>query len=264
VSNSSTDVEGVELAVLRGGLVEPHLVDDVLDLDGVLGEQRHAPLVGVEADRGSDDLLYPSGEGFAGFPVAAHHVGAVLEGEGIPVVFGATTLAHRVETDVLVVRDVGFELPFDVVPEPGVDVLDVALEVVVRDVARDLRHREIGSRLCRKACQRRLFELAFGPRERIEARPEVDDHEVGLVAEDREDRRRTLTVLDVSQRLVGREILFARGKRPLPFVFGGLAPRVPVDRPEIVQRVPSFVRLWDFDHARYWVSGGLGFTCLPS
>jgi len=92
--------------------------------------------------------------------VAAHHLGALLEGEGVPVVLRAATFAHRVETGVLVVRDLGFELAFDILPEALVDL--IALEVVIGDVAGDFCDRHVGGRLSGKLGEGGVFELAFG------------------------------------------------------------------------------------------------------
>ena len=43
------DVEIAEFSVACGDLVEAHFVDDVLNFQGVLGEQGHAPFVFIEA-----------------------------------------------------------------------------------------------------------------------------------------------------------------------------------------------------------------------
>ncbi|ERH00519.1 MAG: hypothetical protein J07HN6_02140 [Halonotius sp. J07HN6] len=257
----AADVERAEFAVLRGRLVKPHLVDDILDVGRVLAEQSDAPLVVVEADRGGDDLIDIASVPFAGAAVLAHHVGPLVERQGVPVVFLAAAFAHRVDTDVLVVWDVGFELPLDVAAQPLVDL--VVGEVGVGDVPRNLRHGDVRGRLGGVAGETRPLKIAFGRREGVERRPEMHDEQVGLVAEHREHGRGALAVGDIGNRLVGFEMLAGLAGRPLAVVIGRVSPRVPVDPPEVVEHVPAFVCLRDFDHRPVSPWEGLGFSRLP-
>jgi len=43
--------------------------------------------------------------------------------------------------------------------------------------------------------------------------------------------------------------------RPFPLSLGGVSPRVPVDRAEVVQREPPLLGLWCLDHTPTWVAG---------
>jgi len=101
------NVEGAELAVAGARFVVAHLVDDVLEVRRVLGEERHAPLPVVEADRGGDDLFHAAAELPAVFAVFLHHLAAALEGQVVPVVLLAPLPAHRVEAEVLVLGYLG-------------------------------------------------------------------------------------------------------------------------------------------------------------
>src|SRR3984957_6582569 len=92
-------VEGTELGVERGGLVEAHFVDAVLQVIGMHTEERHTPLVVVEPGRPGDDLQDAAVEGAPHLPVAHHQLLAGLEVEGVPVVCLTATLAHRVEAE---------------------------------------------------------------------------------------------------------------------------------------------------------------------
>ncbi len=101
-SSSAADhagVEGPELGVERGGLVEAHFVDAVLQVVGMHAEQRHAPLVVVEPGRSGDDLDDAAVERPAHLAVAHHQLLAGVEVEGVPVVLLAAALAHRVEAE---------------------------------------------------------------------------------------------------------------------------------------------------------------------
>ena len=240
------DVELAELAVLRGHLVEAHLVDDVLDVGRVVTEQGDAPFVVVEADRGGDDLLDFPGVLPTGVAVGGHQVAALVEREVVPVVLLAAALRHRVEGHVGVLGDVGLEFALDVAQQAGVDVLLVTLEVVVRDVAGHLGDGDVGGRLFGEGRERGPLELPFGAGDVVQRRSEVDDHEVRLVAEDGEDGGRArLGVLD---RLVGVEVRDALLDCAAALVFGRVTPRVPVDGSEVVQREPALVGLWGLYH----------------
>jgi hypothetical protein len=210
----------------------------------------------VESDRGGDHLLDPAGELAADLAVAGHQVGALLEVEGVPVHRLAAALAHRVETDVLAVGHVGVELRLDVATQPLVGLLGVVLEVVGRDVAADLRDRDVGARALGELRERRRLEPSLGGREVIERRAEVDEHEVGLLPEDRADRRDAL--VGVGDGLVRLEVVDALRDGPVAGVLGGRPPGVPVDAPEIVQDEPALVGLWRLGHTHRFALPRLG------
>ena len=91
--------ERAELRVVGGHLVEAHLVDDLLERDRVVGEQRDAPLPVVEAGRAGDELQHPAGVGAADACVAGHQLLALLERQRVPVASPLAALRHRVEAD---------------------------------------------------------------------------------------------------------------------------------------------------------------------
>jgi len=227
-----THVEGAELRVLRGGGVEPHLVQQMLDLRRVVGEQRHAPLVIVEADASGDDLIDLAGVLATDPAVGGHVLLALVEGEIVPVVLRLPALVHRVETDVFGVRDRRVDALLHVVPHPRVlDVLDPLDELLVH-VPRHLGHGDVGTRSLGELGEGRRLEPALGAVDRFKRRAEMEDHDVGFVADDREDGRPALLgVLEVD---VGSEMFDAFRDGPLALAFGRGPPAVPVDPAEIV------------------------------
>jgi len=72
----------------------------------------------------------------------------------------------------------------------------------------------------------------------------MQNQQVGFVTEDREHRRGFLV-----DRLVALEVVDALANRALSLCVGGFAPRVPINRPKIVQHVPAFLCLWSFGHS---------------
>src|SRR6266545_6002292 len=73
------DQERAEAGVGGGHLVEPHLVDDLLDRGEVVGQQGDAPFVVVQAGGTGDELEYPSLVAPAHRGVTAHEAAALLE-----------------------------------------------------------------------------------------------------------------------------------------------------------------------------------------
>jgi len=233
------DVERAELRVPGTGGVEAHLVEQFLDVGEVVGEQRHAPLVVVHADAAGYYLCDPPGELPADLAVAGHQLGALLEGEVVPVVLRAAALVHRVETDVLDVRDVGFEAGLDVAGHPGVFGLSFS-EVLAGHVPGDLRHGDVGVGPLGVAGELGAFEGALEVVEVRERRPEVHHEQVGLVAGDREHRRPAL--LGVREVDAVGQIGDSLIECALSLAVGRIAPRAPVHGPEVVEDVPSLLR----------------------
>ncbi len=85
----------------------------------------------------------------------------------------------------------------------------------------------------------------------------MHDEQVGLVADNREDRGRAL--LDGGLLV---EVVDALVDRPLAVGFRRLSPLVPIDRPEIVQHVPALVCRWDFCHISAFARRKYGFCVL--
>ncbi len=170
--------------------------------------------------------------------MGGHVLGALVEGQVVPVVFRFATLGHRVERHVLGVGDRRIEAGLDVAADPGRPV-GVTVEVLPRlfRVPRGLGHGDVGRRTIGVTGEVGPFELA-GERVEVGRRwPEVDHQQIGLVAQDRvAGGVARVCVLD-GMRVV--EVRDARLHGPLTVPFRGGLPRVPVDGPEIVQRVPS-------------------------
>ena len=82
-------------------LVEPHLVNQPLEHQRIVGEQIHAPFPVVETDGAGDDLFHSARIAPADGPVLLHHELAVLERHLIPVLLLAATPVHGVKAQVL-------------------------------------------------------------------------------------------------------------------------------------------------------------------
>src|SRR5581483_5405564 len=96
-----TDDERAEVGVHRRDLVEAHLVEDLLEGDRIVGQQRDTPLPVVEGEGAGDQLQHPAGVGHADPGVTAHELAPLLEGELVPVDLAPPALGHRVEADQL-------------------------------------------------------------------------------------------------------------------------------------------------------------------
>src|SRR5689334_3783401 len=70
------DVEGPEERVARARRVEAHLVNELLEDQGVVGEERDAPLPVVEADRARNHLRHLAGVPAPDLAMASHQLGA--------------------------------------------------------------------------------------------------------------------------------------------------------------------------------------------
>src|SRR3989442_7821430 len=77
-------VERPEERVARAGRVEAHLVDELLEDERVVGEQRDAPLPVVETDRSRDHLRHPAGVSAAALALPAHQLRARVWREVVP------------------------------------------------------------------------------------------------------------------------------------------------------------------------------------
>src|SRR5262245_10233945 len=73
-----TDVERPELGEPGAGFVEPHLVDQLLERQRVVGKQIHAPFPIVVADRSRDDLRDAAGVLAADLAMLEHHLRATI------------------------------------------------------------------------------------------------------------------------------------------------------------------------------------------
>src|SRR5512146_708060 len=93
-------MEVPELRVLRRDLIESHLGDELLELEWISREERHAPLPGVEADGAGDDLKDTTSVAAPDGGVAEHELAAFLERKRVPVFPGRSPLVHRIEADV--------------------------------------------------------------------------------------------------------------------------------------------------------------------
>jgi hypothetical protein len=226
-------VEGAKVGELRGGGVEAHLVEEVLDVGDVVGPEGDAPLPVVHADRPRDHLLDLAGVVPADVAVALHVFCSLLEGQVVPVLVRVASLRHRIEGDVLVVGDPGVEPRADVLGELRV-VVDLAVDVLAGAlrVARRLRHGDVRGGLLGESGEFRPLEPPFEVFDVRVGGAEVDDHEVGLVAGDCKQRRvAPLGVLDGGRRLEERGGLL---DRPAAHPFGSVPPGGPVYRPQIV------------------------------
>src|SRR3990172_3718027 len=66
-------VEGAELTVHGARLIEAHLIDKLFEYQRVMGEEIHAPLPIIEADRAGNDLGHLPGVSPSDQTVLLHH-----------------------------------------------------------------------------------------------------------------------------------------------------------------------------------------------
>src|SRR5690606_8753491 len=97
--DSFTHIERAELPETGADLVEAHLVDQLLELERVVGEQRHAPFPVVEAHGAGHALGHLPGIPAPGPTVFAHVRGSFVLRQPVPVVAEVPLLVHRVEAD---------------------------------------------------------------------------------------------------------------------------------------------------------------------
>lgn len=182
--------------------VEAHFIDEFLEDEGVFGEEVDAPLPIVEADGAGDDLAYFAGVAAADEAVFVHEGGALFEREGVPVFVLTAAAVHGVEADEFGGRDFGeeagghgFALAVEGVVDGIFPGLGVGLDTLCGEAAVDLAgafveaefdDAEVGGCGLAILPNAELTDGPFGLAEGGEIGAEVDEHEVGLVAEDRE------------------------------------------------------------------------------
>src|SRR5688572_25576510 len=120
--------ERPEVRVHGRDLVEAHLVEDLLEGGGVVGQQGHAPLPIVEGEGAGDELQDPAGVGHADPGVTAHQPAPLLERELVPVGRSLAALGHRVEADQLLAGQARVELVLPVLGHPGPPGLEAGLD----------------------------------------------------------------------------------------------------------------------------------------
>src|SRR5207237_209233 len=111
-------IEMPELCIHRADFVEAHLVNQLLEHHWIVGEQIHAPLPIIEADRAGDDLLDLSGIPTANEPMFIHLARALFNRQRVPVLIFTSAPVHGIETYVSRLRNFsekswmhGFALP---------------------------------------------------------------------------------------------------------------------------------------------------------
>src|SRR5208337_1679400 len=90
-------------------VVETHLVDQLLEHQGIVGEEVDAPLPIVEADGSGDDLFYFSGIAATYHAVFVHLALALFHGKRVPVLVFAAAAVHGIKTNVAIRRHRGKE-----------------------------------------------------------------------------------------------------------------------------------------------------------
>src|SRR6266436_6855434 len=90
---AQSDVETSEESVDGADVVEAHLVDQLFENQGIVGEEVDAPLPIVETDGAGNDLLHLSGIAASDQAVFIHLALALFHGERVPVlVFAAAAI----------------------------------------------------------------------------------------------------------------------------------------------------------------------------
>jgi hypothetical protein len=135
----------------------------------------------VEPDAAGDDLSHPVGVLPADLPVGRHVVGPLVEREVVPVVRLPPPLVHRVKADVVRVGYLGVDALQHVVAHALLDLVQAVHQLLVH-VPRHLRHRDERAAPLGEAGERRGLEPAPGAVEVCKRRPELQDEEVGVVA----------------------------------------------------------------------------------
>src|SRR6266478_3355453 len=93
---AQSDVEASEQGIDGADVVEAHLVDELFENQGIVGEEVDAPLPIVETDRAGDNLFHFSGIAASDQAVFVHLALALLHGKRVPVlVFAAAAWRGR-------------------------------------------------------------------------------------------------------------------------------------------------------------------------
>src|SRR6185312_15438595 len=98
-------VERGEGGVEGTGFIEAHFVNELLEDDGIVGEEIDAPLPIIEAYGAADDLADAVAVAAADHTVVVHEALALVEGKRVPVLIAGAQPVHGVEADVLCCRD---------------------------------------------------------------------------------------------------------------------------------------------------------------
>src|SRR5205807_7228550 len=154
-------VELAEQGVDGADVVEAHLVDQLLEDQGVVGEQVYTPLPIVEADRPRDDLLDFTCVAPADEAMVAHLAGTFFDGKRIPVLVFAAAAVHGIKAEVTMgwnlgieARAHGFAVASELAFDFGLPLVGVRLDALVGQLFVDLEggviesefdDREVGS-----------------------------------------------------------------------------------------------------------------------
>ena len=244
-----------EKRVLGADLVEAHLVDQLFENHRIVGEQVHAPLPVVVPDGAGNDLLDLVAVTPADHAVLVHHPLALRERNHVPVLLLVALAIHGIEAEVL---GVGYAGPQAGGHGRGAALkrcgnLRVPLRRVLRQVlarrrfvglARgfvkaEFHHGDVGVTLIEEAVEVGLRQLQFHLVERFKRVAEVNENQVALVAELREERRVDLSVRGPLERAKGGDRF---GGYPLAFAVRAGPPRLPVETEKLMQRARSFKR----------------------
>src|SRR5690606_6941560 len=230
-------VERAELPEAGADLVEAHLVDELLELEGVVGEEGHPPFPVVEAHGAGDYLGHLAGVLATGPAVLPHEAGPLLRRQRVPVVGEVPLLAHRVEADVTAVfGDLGAEASLDV--GARFDVLCRSLGCVV---AADLDHRQVRVGTGGHRPEEGAVELLLEAGELADLGPEVEQQQVGLVADHCVgDAASFRGVVDAG---IGVEQVAGFGQRLLLGLWRGRSPGGLVETSEVVEGEPALESL---------------------
>src|ERR1700691_3307233 len=85
-------------------MIEAHFVNQLLENQGIVGEEVYAPLPVVEADGAGDDLFYFTSIAAPDETVFIHLALALFHRKRVPVLVFATSAIHGIKTEVTVGR----------------------------------------------------------------------------------------------------------------------------------------------------------------
>src|SRR6185437_12534403 len=193
-------VERGEGGVEGTGFIEAHFVNELLEDDGVVGEEIDAPLPVIEADGAADDLADAVAVTAANHAVVVHEALALVEGERVPVLIAGAQAVHGIEADVLCCRDRrkealghGFLLTVENFLDGGVPLGRVLFETLFSErgvglagglIKAELNDGEVGELWLEEVVEGGLGQGQLDTVEVFDGVAEVDEHEVALVPQD--------------------------------------------------------------------------------
>src|SRR5262249_1496083 len=242
---ADTDVERPEQRESRARRIEAHLVDQLLEDQRVVGEQRHPPLPVVEPDGALDHLHHPTGVATSDLALPAHERAAFRGRQVVPVDLLPAALRHGVEAQVAgrgnrriqprarELLHLGTQCRVEVLRARGDPAaLEDCRGVGGELVGAELDHREVRVARHQERAQARAVERRLLTAERLEIRPPVHEAEVALLGQQGIAGAVTIRRLPL-------EDCDGLARDGVPLLGAERVPAAPVHGVHVVQRVPA-------------------------